>query len=65
MGGNIVKERLAKLLCVKSIMTLTFTGVVAYMAITNKLATDSFFDMFKTIVIFYFGTQYAKKTGEA
>lgn len=59
-----MKERFAKLIDVKSIMTLTFTGVVAFMAITNKLTTDAFFDMFKTIVIFYFGTQYAKKTGE-
>lgn len=60
-----MKERFAKLIDVKSIMTLTFTGVVAYMAITGKLTTDAFFDTFKIIVVFYFGTQYAKKTGEA
>ena len=42
-------------------MTLTFTLVVSYKVITNGINMETFLDMFKTIVFFYFGTQYAKK----
>lgn len=53
-------NKLAKLINVKSIVTLVLTGVFSYLAITVKIAVDNFTDMFQIIMIFYFGTQSGK-----
>ena len=47
-------NKLAKLINVKSIVTLVLTGVFSYLAITGKIAVDNFTDMFQIIMIFYF-----------
>lgn len=53
-------NKLAKLIDVKSIMTLVMT--IAFVAMTmNGSGNDQYTDIFKTIVIFYFGTQATKK----
>lgn len=58
MNENIFK-RLAALFSVKSLVTLTLTGVFAYMARTNQISQD-FMTIYAVIIAFYFGTQSQK-----
>lgn len=53
-----MKEKLAKLIDVKSIVTMTLTLVVAYLAIIGKMEIREIYLM---IIAFYFGTQAEKK----
>ena len=64
-GDIIVKilERIAKLIDVKSLMTLTLTGVFVYMAAHGIVDSDKFLTIFTMIVSFYFGTQAMKGNG--
>ena len=59
-----MKEKLAKLINVKSIVTLVLTGVFSYLAITKEITGEQFLMIFTTIIAFYFGTQSEKKRGE-
>ena len=56
-------ERLAKLLTVKSIVTVILTAVFAYLAIAGRVSADQFLTVFSVVVAFYFGTQYEKNGG--
>ena len=56
-----MKERLTKLLAVKSIVTITLTLVFAYLAIRGTISGEQFQIVFTTVIGFYFGTQYEKK----
>ena len=58
---ELLKKRLANLLCVKSIVTLVLTGVFAYMAVTGNVSTEQFLTVFTVVIAFYFGTQATKK----
>lgn len=62
MNEKIIK-RLGNLLSVKSIVTITLTGVFAYMAVTGKISQD-FMTIYAVIIAFYFGTQ-SQKTQDA
>lgn len=53
------KKRWAALFSVKSLVTLTLTGVFAYMACTNQISQD-FMTIYAVIIAFYFGTQSQK-----
>lgn len=53
------KKRFAALFSVKSLVTLTLTGVFAYMACTNQISQD-FMTIYAVIIAFYFGTQSQK-----
>lgn len=53
-----MKEKFAKLIDVKSIMTLGITAVVMYLAVVGKFDIK---DIYLMIVAFYFGTQSVKK----
>lgn len=55
------KDRLAKLIDVKSIVTLTLTGVFAYMCIADIQVPENFKTIYVMIIGFYFGTQAEKK----
>ena len=57
-----MKSKIAKLIDVKSIVTLVLTGVFAYLAIIAKVSADNFMTIFTVIIAFYFGTQTAKQT---
>lgn len=59
-----MKERLSKLLCVKSIVTLVLTGVFAYLSVTGE-ANQSFLTIYTSVIAFYFGTQHERKIAEA
>lgn len=54
-----MKERLQKLFCVKSIVTIALTGVFCYLSIVGKLGTE-FMTVYTTVIAFYFGTQATK-----
>ena len=59
MQDKILK-RIAALISVKSLVTLTLTAVVAYMAIAGKLGEAFLENTFLIIIAFYFGTQSQK-----
>ena len=50
-------QRLSNLLCVKSIVTIIFTVVFAYLSIIGKLSEQDFLTVFSVVIAFYFGTQ--------
>ena len=58
-----MKEKFAKLVSVKSIVTLVLTGVFSYLCIANKISEQQFMVIFTVVISFYFGTQYEKKAG--
>lgn len=55
-----MKERFAKLLCVKSLVTLMLTGVFAYMSVEGTI-DQNFLTIYTVIIGFYFGTQHERK----
>lgn len=55
-----MKERLANLLCVKSIVTIVLTFVFAWLSMKGLLDADQFMTVFTVVVAFYFGTQAQK-----
>lgn len=57
-----MKSKIAKLIDVKSIVTLVLTGVFAYLAIISKVSAENYMTIFTVIIAFYFGTQMANKT---
>ena len=56
-----MKEKLAKLVNVKSIITLIICGVFAYLSVIGQIMPDQFLTVFTVIISFYFGSQYGKK----
>lgn len=59
-----MKNKLAKLIDVKSIVTFILTGVFAYLSIIQAVKADQFLQVFIMIITFYFGTQVGKKEME-
>lgn len=59
-----MKERLSKLLTVKSIVTLVLVAVFAYLAVTGVVTGQEFLTVFTVVISFYFGTQHEKSAGE-
>lgn len=55
-----IGERIAKLMSVKSIMTLALTLTFVTLAFNGVITGDKYYDIFLMVVSFYFGTQ-AKK----
>ncbi len=51
---------LNRLLTVKSIVTLSLTGVFAFLAASGAIEADSFQDIFYIIIAFYFGSSLEK-----
>lgn len=60
-----MKEKMAKLINVKSIITIILSAVFAYLAVVGKVSAEQFLTIFTVIVSFYFGTQNAKKESES
>jgi len=59
-----MKERLTKLLTVKSIVTILLTLVFCYLSIAGYILADQFMTVFTVVIAFYFGTQVEKKAKE-
>lgn len=55
-----MKNRLAKLLSVKSIVTIALTATFCYMAVA-KVVPQELNTAYLMVMSFYFGTQSAKK----
>ena len=56
---ELMKNRLANLVSVKSLVTLVLTAVFAYLAVAEKIAQD-FMTVYAVVIAFYFGTQSQK-----
>lgn len=52
-----LKKRLANLLTVKSLVTITLTVVFAVLALRGTVSGTEFLTIFTTVIAFYFGTQ--------
>ena len=59
-----IKEKLAKLIDVKSVITLVLTAVFAVQTVRGMITSDQFQTIFTTVIAFYFGTQYQKNSKE-
>ena len=57
-----MKERLMKLLTVKSIVTIILTAVFAYLSIVGVITGQEFMTVFAVVIAFYYGTQAEKKS---
>ena len=55
-----MKEKFAKLIDVKSLMTLALTGGFIGLTCTGEISGEQFLTIFTLIVGFYFGTQSEK-----
>ena len=55
-----MREKLAKLINVKSIITILLTIVFSCLSISGDIHPDQFMTVFTVIISFYFGTQVEK-----
>ncbi len=55
-----MREKIARLIDVKSIVTIVMTIVFAALALTGRITGQDFLTVFTVIVSFYFGTQAQK-----
>lgn len=55
-----MKENLAKLINVKSIVTIILTIVFSYLAVVQVITGSEFLTIFVMVIGFYFGTQSKK-----
>ena len=57
----MLKERVTKLIDVKSIVTILLVLVFSFQVVTGKVTSQEFMTIFSVVIAFYFGTQTAKK----
>lgn len=57
---GLITERLAALMSVKSILTLALTAVFAYLVIHQIAIPDLFNEIYKIVILFFFGYQTGK-----
>lgn len=60
----MLKEKLTRLLCVKSIITLALGGVFCYLSAIGEITQEQFMTVFTVVIAFYFGTQAQKKADQ-
>lgn len=53
-----LKERLNKLLCVKSIVTIALCIVFCILSVRQIISGEQFLTIFTVVIGFYFGTQH-------
>lgn len=58
-----MKERLTRLLCIKSLVTLVTTLVFAVLAVIGRISAREFLTIYTVVISFYFGTQFEKNGG--
>lgn len=58
-----MKEKFAKLLDVKSLVTFALTVLFFILALKNVITGEQVNMIFTTVIAFYFGTQTVKKEG--
>lgn len=57
-------EKLAKLIDVKSLVTLALCAAFIFLSVTGKISGEQFLTVWTLCISFYFGTQAQKKAGE-
>lgn len=58
------KDRLAKLIDVKTIVTFALTAAFVYLAIKGEIHPEIFMTIYTMVIGFYFGTQLEKNRKE-
>lgn len=58
-----MRQKFAKLIDVKSIVTLSITLVFCILSLMQKIDEERFVNILQIIIAFYFGTQHAKGKG--
>ena len=53
-------NKLAKLIDVKSIVTLALTAVFCILAVRGEISVEHFLTVYSVVIAFYFGVQYEK-----
>lgn len=56
----MIKDKLAKLINVKSIITILLTLVFCYMSVMGVITAELFMSVFTVMIGFYFGNQTNK-----
>lgn len=57
-------KKLAKLIDVKSLVTLALTAAFIILSLKGIIKADQFMTVFTVVISFYFGTQVGKKEAE-
>lgn len=60
-----MKDRLSKLLTVKSIVTLLLTVVFCILCLKDGIGKEDFMTVFMVIITFYFSSQHEKNEPKA
>lgn len=55
-----LRERIAKLIDVKTIVTFALTGAFIYLAVIKEIEPQIFMTIYTMVIGFYFGTQHEK-----
>lgn len=63
-GAVTMINNIAKLIDVKSLVTLILTAVFAVLSLKGIVTAEQFLTVFTVVVSFYFGTQYEKNKKE-
>ncbi len=58
-----LRERIAKLIDVKSIVTFALTGTFVFLSVQGKIEPQIFMSIYTMIMGFYFGVQSEKHKG--
>lgn len=56
----MIKEKLAKLISVKTMITFMLTVVFCYLSFTGVIAAEIFMTIYAAVIAFYFGAQTEK-----
>ncbi|MCR4889783.1 MAG: hypothetical protein K5979_11495 [Ruminococcus sp.] len=59
-----MKNRIAKLIDVKTIVTFALTAAFVYLSVSKYIEPQIFMTIYTMIIGFYFGTQHEKKKEE-
>lgn len=58
-----MREKLSRLIDVKSLVTLTLTLVFGIQTVRGAVSAEQFLNVFTVVIAFYFGVQYEKYSG--
>ena len=57
-----MREKFAKLIDVKSLVTLILTAVFSVQTVRGEITSEQFQTVFTTVIAFYFGVQFQKRS---
>lgn len=59
-----IRDRIAKLIDVKTLVTFSLTAAFVFLAVKEKIEPQIFMTIYTMIIGFYFGTQHEKNRKE-